>query len=91
MTLIAILPPLLAALAGLAVGLAHFAVLRLTADALAGGFLLPAALTLARLMAVTAGFATVASLGAGPLLAAFVGFLLARRLAVDPVRRRLAR
>lgn len=79
---------LLAALAGLGLGLLYFAALRRTAEAFgsASGWRLPAALTVARLLAAIAVFAGIVQFGAGPLLAAFGGFLAARALALRAAR-----
>ena len=82
--------PLIAAMtvAGLALGLAYFAVLRRTAELLGtgGGRLQPLLLTLARIAAAALAFFFAARLGAAPLLAAFLGFLAARAFALHRVR-----
>jgi F1-F0 ATPase (N-ATPase) AtpR subunit len=83
--------PLVAAMAvaGLALGLAYFAVLRRTAELLGtgGSRLRPLLLTLARIAVAALAFFFAARLGAAPLLAAFIGFLAARALALRRVRR----
>jgi NhaP-type Na+/H+ or K+/H+ antiporter len=78
-----------AAPAGLAVGLAYFALVRKSAEQLAAGrgWLHPSLLTALRLAAAAAFFAAAARCGAAPLLAAFCGFLLARWLTVRTLRR----
>ena len=77
-----------AATAGLAFGLAYFAVLRRTIDlyGAAGNRLMPAALTLGRVAGAILFLGFAARLGALPLLAVFGGFLLARSLALRAVR-----
>ena len=79
---------LVAATAGLAFGLAYFAVLRRTSDlyGTGGSRLVPAALTLGRVAGAMLFFGFAARLGALPLLAVFGGFLLARLLALRAVR-----
>lgn len=71
-------------LAGLAVGLAYFRGLRLTADLFAQGcgWTLPLGLTLVRLAGLFVFLLLVAQLGAAALIACFLGFLLARAIAV---------
>jgi len=77
------------ALAGLVVGLLHFAALwRSTELYSAGrGQLAAGALTLGRIAGTIVFFGLVARLGVLPLLASFVGFLLARTLALRAARR----
>ena len=72
------------AFAGLAFGLAYFAVLRRTVDLHAAGHdrFAPTILTLGRLAAAALLLAGAASIGALPLLASFIGFLLARAVAL---------
>ena len=78
-----------ATLAGLVVGLVHFAALwRSTELYSAGrGQLAAGALTLGRIAGTIVFFGLVARLGVLPLLASFVGFLLARTLALRAARR----
>jgi N-ATPase, AtpR subunit len=75
--------------AGLTFGLAYFVVLRRTVDlcAAAHGRLVPAVLTLGRLLAAILLLGVAARMGALPLLASFGGFLLARALAMCAARR----
>jgi F1F0 ATPase subunit 2 len=76
----------LAFIAGILLGLGHFASLWWNCDAFAKGRIGRAfAIQLARLVSVVVGFALVARFGAVPLLAAGSGLLLARAL----VRRRV--
>lgn len=73
--------------AGLAFGLAYFAVLRRTIDLYGGGsHLVPAVLTLGRVAGAILFLGFAARLGALPLLAVFGGFLLARSLALRAAR-----
>lgn len=83
----AILPAI--SVAGFAVGLVYFAMLRRTAELYGAGrgWLGPAALTLGRVAGVAILLAFAAKLGAGPLLAAFLGFLVARMAMLHTVRR----
>ncbi|MGA7326660.1 MAG: ATP synthase subunit I [Rhodomicrobium sp.] len=76
--------PISMALAGFLFGLLYFVALQRTAIFLATrrGWLVPIALTLARI-GTAAGFLVLAArMGASPLLAAFIGFLLARAVAL---------
>jgi hypothetical protein len=72
------------AFAGLAFGLAYFAVLRRTVDlhAAGHGLLVPALLTIGRLATAILLLGVAARVGALPLLSSFIGFLLARTLAL---------
>ena len=78
-----------ATLAGLVVGLVHFAALRRTVDLYSAGRgrLAAAALTLGRIAGTIVFFCLAAKLGALPLLSSFLGFLLARTLALHAARR----
>ena len=77
-----------AGLAGLGVGLVHFAALRRTVDAYSTGSVrLAVALTLGRLAGTIVFFGFAARLGALPLLALFLGFLLARTVALHAARK----
>ena len=73
-----------AAFLGLNFGLVYFQALLRTAELLAGdrGWLVPAGLTLARVVGAILVLAFMARLGAIALLAAFLGFLLARMIAL---------
>ena len=73
-----------AAFLGLNLGLVYFRALLRTAELLAGdrGWLVPAGLTLARVVGAILVLAFMARLGAIALLAAFLGFLLARKIAL---------
>ena len=73
-----------AAVLGLNLGLVYFRALLRTAELLAGdrGWLVPAGLTLARVVGAILVLAFMARLGAIALLAAFLGFLLARMIAL---------
>ena len=73
-----------AALVGLNFGLVYFQALLRTAELLAGdrGWLVPAGLTLARVVGAILVLAFMVQLGAIALLAAFLGFLLARMIAL---------
>ena len=73
-----------AAFLGLNFGLVYFQALLRTADLLAGGrgWLVPAGLTLARVVGAILVLAFMARLGGTALLAAFLGFLLARMIAL---------
>jgi hypothetical protein len=76
--------------AGTAFGLVYFAALRRTVDlyrANNGGALAPVGLTLGRIAGAVIFLALAARLGAEPLIGAFLGFLVARAIAVGPVRR----
>lgn len=75
--------------AGLAVGLGYFAVLRRTVQLYGSGHshLAPVALSLARIIGAAAFLAFAARLGAPSLLAAFLGFLAARTVALRRARR----
>jgi hypothetical protein len=79
---------LVAVTAGLAFGLAYFAVLRRTIDlyGAGGGRIVPAALTLGRVAGAILFLGFAARLGALPLMTVFGGFLLARSLALRAVR-----
>jgi len=81
--------PSAAALAGLGFGLLYFLALRRTVDSYLGarGWLVPASLTLGRIVAAVALLALAAQLGAAALLCAFLGFLAARALALRTARR----
>ena len=72
------------AFAGLAFGLAYFAVLRKTVDLHAAGHgrFAPTILTLGRLVAAILFLGVAARVGALPLISSFIGFLLARALAL---------
>jgi hypothetical protein len=72
------------AFAGLAFGLAYFAMLRRTVDlhAAGHGLLVPAFLTVCRLATAILSLSVAARVGALPLLSSFIGFLLARALAL---------
>jgi hypothetical protein len=72
------------ALAGFAFGLLYFAAMRRTALFLAmrRGWLVPAGLTVGRMLAAAGFLVLAAKLGAAPLLAAFIGILLARAVAL---------
>jgi N-ATPase, AtpR subunit len=76
------------AFAGLAFGLAYFAVLRRAVDFHAPdrGRLVPAVLTLGRLAAAILFLGIAARVGPLPLLSSFIGFLLARAVALRVVR-----
>jgi hypothetical protein len=78
-----------ATLAGLVVGLVHFAALRRTIDLYSAGHgrLAAAVLTLGRIAGTIVFFCLAAKLGALPLLSSFLGFLLARTFALCAVRR----
>jgi hypothetical protein len=77
------------AVAGMALGLCYFALLRQTVRLYGSGRSLfaPVALTLARLAGAAVFLALTARLGALPLLAAFLGFLAARLFALRGARR----
>ena len=72
------------AFAGLAFGLAYFAMLRRTVDlhAAGHGLLVPALLTVGRLATAILLLGVAARVGALPVLSSFIGFLLARALAL---------
>jgi hypothetical protein len=78
-----------ATLAGLVVGLVHFAVLRRTIDLYSAGRgpLAAAALTLGRIAGTIVFFCLAASFGVLPLLSSFLGFQLARTFALRAARR----
>ncbi len=80
-----------ALLAGALVGLAYFAALRQTVRILAGtgGWVIPSALTLARIASIALLLAAAAHWGAVELLLAFVGFLMARTLCIGRLSRSL--
>jgi F1F0 ATPase subunit 2 len=82
------LAPALALSAGILLGLAYFACLRLTAEQFAAGagWAQPFLLTLARLAGAAAALALAARWGALPLLAGFAGFLLSRGIALRRAR-----
>jgi len=89
-TLASTLPIAIATAAvGFVFSLAYFALLRRTAILFTAGrgLILPAALTLGRLAAVTFILGVAAKLGAAPLLATFLGFLLARAVSLHAVNR----
>ena len=72
-----------ATLAGLVVGLVHFAALQRTLELYSTGFVrFAVALTLGRFAGTIVFFGFAARLGALPLLALFLGFLVARTLAL---------
>jgi hypothetical protein len=77
------------AVAGFAVGLAYFAMLRRTVSLYGSGNrrLAPAALTIGRIAGAAAFLLLAARLGPLPLLATYLGFLLARGLALRAARR----
>jgi hypothetical protein len=78
---------LLIGVAGLALGLLHFNLLRRTIDALDAGWRRPALFGLARIIGTLLLFGLVSRLGGPALLAAFAGFLAARSLALRRARR----
>jgi hypothetical protein len=84
-----ILLALVAAPAGLALGIVHFALLRRSVDLYTGSRrgLAAAALTLGRIVGTLLFFALAARLGALTLLAAFLGFLSARAFALRAAQR----
>ena len=69
---------------GLLLGTVYFAAVRRTADLFSCGrsSVMPAVLTLSRLVAAALCFAAAARYGALPLLGAFLGFLVARGVAL---------
>ena len=78
-----------AAFLGVNFGLVYFQALLRTAELFAGdrGWLVPAGLTLARVVGAILFLAFVVQLGAIALLAAFLGFLLARMIALHSAGR----
>lgn len=76
-------------LAGFVFGLLYFAAVQRTTSLFAAGrgWLVPVALTIARIAAAATFLALAARLGAAPLLAAFAGFLLARAAALRAARK----
>ncbi len=78
--------------AGFALGLAYFALMKRSVEAhVAGeGWLLPASLTVGRLAAIAIVLVAASRFGAGPLLAVFGGFLAARIFVLRRVRRGVA-
>lgn len=76
-------------LVGIGLGFAYFAAMRRSAESyLAGrGWIIPLALTAARLAGAVVVLAVAAHFGAGSLLAAFGGFLIARVIVLRRVRR----
>jgi len=83
------MPALAMAPAGLAFGLAYFALAYRTAVLLVAGRgrLAAISLTLGRLGAAVVFLGSAARAGAAPLIAAFVGLLLARAVALRIARR----
>jgi len=83
-----ILPALLGAAAGLALGLIHFVTLWWNAAWFSAGRPLAAlGLQLSRFLLVVGVFVLLARTGAVPLLAGAIGFLVARRLVLARVGR----
>jgi hypothetical protein len=76
------------AVLGLAFGLTHFKLLRLSVVLYgAGRYLAPSALTLGRVFGAALFFGLVAQMGSLLLLSAFLAFLVARTFALRTVRR----
>ena len=77
------------AAAGLILGAAYFAAMRLTVElfAASGSRWMPVALTFARLISATLFLAVAARFGATPLLGAFLGFLVARAVELRRAKR----
>ena len=71
-------------LAGIIVGLAYFTILRRTVRTFVagGGWLIPACLTLGRLVGMVLLLTVAARMGAAALLTAFLGILSARAICI---------
>jgi len=77
-----------AGFAGFIISLGYFMILHRTVAYFAAGrgWLVPAALTLCRIIAITMFLVAAAKFGAAALLSAFLGFLFARAVSLRVVR-----